>query len=34
MAENGLVERYAHPTDGRSTIVEITTAGREQQHHV
>jgi DNA-binding MarR family transcriptional regulator len=34
MAENGLVERYANPTDRRSTIVEITNAGREQQHHV
>lgn len=27
----GLVERYAHPTDGRSTIVVITPAGLEQQ---
>jgi DNA-binding MarR family transcriptional regulator len=34
LAEDGLVERYAHPTDGRSTIVEITDAGRDQQHQV
>ena len=34
LAEDGLVERYAHPTDGRSTIVEITEAGREQQQQV
>ena len=39
LADDGLVERYAHPTDGRSTIVEITEAGRErpgqvwEQHH-
>jgi DNA-binding MarR family transcriptional regulator len=34
LAEDGLVERYAHPTDGRSTIVEITEAGLAQQHLV
>jgi len=34
LADEGLVERYAHPTDGRSTIVEITEAGREQQRQV
>ena len=34
LADDGLVERYAHPTDGRSTIVEITEAGREQQQQV
>ena len=34
LAEDGLVERYAHPTDGRSTIVEITEAGRAQQRLV
>lgn len=34
LAEDGLVERYAHPTDGRSTIVEITEAGRAQQREV
>lgn len=28
---DGLVERYPHPTDGRSTIVAITGAGLEQQ---
>ena len=31
LAEDGLVERYAHPTDRRSTIVELTDAGRAQQ---
>jgi DNA-binding MarR family transcriptional regulator len=31
LADDGLVERYAHPTDGRSTIVGITEAGWEQQ---
>jgi DNA-binding MarR family transcriptional regulator len=31
LEEHGLVERYAHPTDGRSTLVAITPAGREQQ---
>jgi DNA-binding MarR family transcriptional regulator len=34
LAEDGLVERYAHPTDGRSTVVAITAAGRAQQHQV
>jgi DNA-binding MarR family transcriptional regulator len=34
LAEDGLVERYAHPTDGRSTIVEITDAGLAQQRLV
>jgi DNA-binding MarR family transcriptional regulator len=34
LTEDGLVERYAHPTDGRSTIVEITEAGRAQQRQV
>jgi DNA-binding transcriptional ArsR family regulator len=28
LADDHLVERYAHPTDGRSTLVEITEAGR------
>jgi DNA-binding MarR family transcriptional regulator len=32
--EDGLVERYAHPTDGRSTIALITEAGRAQQRLV
>ena len=32
--EEGLVERYAHPTDGRSTIAVITDAGRAQQRLV
>jgi DNA-binding MarR family transcriptional regulator len=27
----GLAERYAHPTDGRSTVVAITEAGRTHQ---
>ncbi|ORA33242.1 hypothetical protein BST13_20090 [Mycobacterium aquaticum] len=27
LAEDGLVARYAHPTDGRSTIIEITETG-------
>jgi DNA-binding MarR family transcriptional regulator len=31
LEEHGLVERYAHPTDGRSTIVAITEAGLEAQ---
>jgi DNA-binding MarR family transcriptional regulator len=31
LEEQGLVERYAHPTDGRSTIVVITDAGLEAQ---
>jgi DNA-binding MarR family transcriptional regulator len=34
LAEDGLVERYAHPTDGRSTIIEITEAGLAQQRLV
>jgi DNA-binding MarR family transcriptional regulator len=34
LTEDGLVERYAHPTDGRGTIVEITEAGRAQQRQV
>src|ERR1700739_4139178 len=34
LADDHLVERYAHPTDGRSTIVEITEAGRAQQRQV
>jgi DNA-binding MarR family transcriptional regulator len=34
LVEDGLVERYAHPTDGRSTIVAITEAGRDQQRLV
>jgi DNA-binding MarR family transcriptional regulator len=42
LTEEELVERYAHPTDGRSTIVVITEAGlkrqrlvwQEQQHRV
>jgi DNA-binding MarR family transcriptional regulator len=27
----GLVERRPHPTDGRSTVVSLTSAGRKQQ---
>lgn len=27
----GLIERYAHPTDGRSVVVAITEAGLERQ---
>jgi DNA-binding MarR family transcriptional regulator len=34
LVDDGLVERYAHPTDGRSTIVEITDAGADQQRLV
>jgi DNA-binding MarR family transcriptional regulator len=34
LVDEGLVERYAHPTDGRSTIVAITDAGLEQQRLV
>ena len=34
LAEDDLVERYAHPTDGRSTIVEITEAGQAQLRQV
>ena len=28
---DGLIERYAHPTDGRSTVVAITEGGLELQ---
>jgi DNA-binding MarR family transcriptional regulator len=28
---DGLIERYAHPTHGRSTVVAITDAGRTHQ---
>jgi DNA-binding MarR family transcriptional regulator len=31
LEEHGLAERYAHPTDGRSTLVAITQAGLEAQ---
>ena len=31
LEEHALVERYAHPTDGRSALVAITEAGQEQQ---
>jgi DNA-binding MarR family transcriptional regulator len=31
LEEHHLVERYAHPTDGRSTLVAITEEGLEQQ---
>jgi DNA-binding MarR family transcriptional regulator len=31
LEEHGLVERFAHPTDGRSTLVAITPAGLQQQ---
>src|ERR1700738_4935796 len=34
LAEDGLVARYAHPTDGRSTIIEITDAGLAHQRQV
>jgi DNA-binding MarR family transcriptional regulator len=34
LAEDGLVARYAHPTDGRSTIIEITEAGLAHQRQV
>jgi DNA-binding MarR family transcriptional regulator len=34
LVEDGLVARYAHPTDGRSTIVEITEAGLARQRLV
>lgn len=34
LVDEGLVERYAHPTDRRSTIVAITDAGLEQQRLV
>ena len=29
LIDAGLVERRPHPTDGRTTLVEITDAGRE-----
>lgn len=29
LTEDGLVERAAHPTDGRAVVVAITDAGRE-----
>jgi DNA-binding MarR family transcriptional regulator len=31
LEEHGQVERYAHPTDGRSTLVAIAEAGLEAQ---
>jgi DNA-binding MarR family transcriptional regulator len=31
LEEDGLLERYAHPTDGRSTVVQITPAGLDAQ---
>jgi DNA-binding MarR family transcriptional regulator len=31
LAEDGFVERRPHPTDGRSTVVSLTTAGQAQQ---
>lgn len=31
LEEDGLVERRPHPTDGRSTLVSITSTGTEQQ---
>ena len=34
LEDDGLVERYAHPTDKRSTVVVITAAGGAQQHQV
>ena len=34
LAEESLVERYAYPTDGRSTIVELTEGGLAQQREV
>src|ERR1700757_4352409 len=34
LTEDGLVERYAHPTDRRSVMVELTDAGRAQQRRV
>src|SRR5882757_379829 len=29
---DGMVERYANPSDGRSTVIEITEPGLEHQH--
>ena len=34
LAEKGLVERRAHPRDGRITMVLLTPAGREMQKRV
>jgi DNA-binding MarR family transcriptional regulator len=34
LSEDGLVERYAHPTDRRSVIVELTDAGLALQRKV
>ncbi|MFD6199209.1 MarR family winged helix-turn-helix transcriptional regulator [Mycobacteriaceae bacterium NPDC060252] len=34
LAEDGLVARYAHPTDKRSTIIEITETGLAHQRQV
>ena len=34
LAEDGLVARYAHPTDKRSTIIEITESGLAHQREV
>ena len=34
LVEDKLVARYAHPTDGRSTIIEITEAGLAHQRQV
>src|ERR1700753_2234216 len=31
---DGLVERTRHPTDGRSTVVSLTTAGRARQAEI
>lgn len=31
LEKDGFVERRPHPTDGRSTVVSLTKAGREQQ---
>jgi DNA-binding MarR family transcriptional regulator len=31
LEEDGFVERRPHPTDGRSTVVSLTTAGQAQQ---
>ena len=31
---DGLVERTAHPTDGRSTVVSLTSAGRSRQAEI
>jgi len=34
LVDDGLVARYAHPTDGRSTIIEITEAGLAHQRKI